>query len=772
MSEDVQSPTPLTVPKDSNWRDRVLIGIALVCLALEILYLLHWLRIIQLPLPWEQKEKLWRKIGVVSEKRNNLKNRADGSLSWFPMAVGEEVHLNDTILTGPESTARLEITDQGEILLESNTLLRFSEGPKTQSGRLNLELVQGLLRVKTKKRGIPLQLKSHQLVLGPDSEVVLSKPAMVNQSQVQVKSGEAKIIPDEATVADSKPQPTIALKVGEALQIQPERALARLETKLDIEAKYPAEHARLFAKSNMETVGIYWAGEEAQEVEISRDPDFLEPKRLRTAGRSVQAELTPGKYYWRVRREVAVSAPHEFTLMPTVEYKLLLPANAAAVKEGADIVLKWGPIEGASHYLVEISRTEEFKDYLMQSDVTEGETTLKGIQAGTYYWRVRAVHPEWGAFAPSPVQTFQARKKLTAPKPKGAKVVPGTQSSIWDLLQEWIIPSAHAAEGETVWVEFEWEKLEGADGYRLEIYGTEDRQELLQALEVSDGQAHVELPRRAQYYWRIAAIDDTQIRHVFSPMQKVAVAPETLPTPTEAQIENKNYFPLENKKKRAEGPVAPRELASAEPTGVLWPSSIAAGIGGQGEIERAKATDFEARNSGAAQYFSLSLERRNSWRLRGDYRRNYVGLEGAAAKTAVNRYGADFTLRSMVYGLDLGAVLREELSLIRVAGNASQTEVQRLLGVQVGKNWETGTGNWRGLFETFLQGYLVGSFRGVGAVGEAGLAYGGFGSFVPEVWVRLAPRYLFAGTQNQWTVETLASLRLRFALEKSGRVIR
>lgn len=785
MSENVRLDLAKLDRRD-NWRDRFLIGIALVLLVCEVLYLLHWLRIIQLPLPWEEKASLWRKIGVVAEKRNVLKNRGDGSLSWFPMGTGEEVHLNDTLLTGPDSTARLEIVSQGEILLESNTLLKFSEGPKTQDGRLNLELVQGLLRVRTKKGALPMHMKSHSLMLGPGTEIVLSRPALMDQSQVQVKAGEAKIIPDEEIGADGKKQAPITLKVGEALQMQTQRALARLETKLAIEPKYPVPQARIFAKGNVETIGIYWDGEEAREVEISREPDFLAPRRLRTSGRSVQADFTPGKYYWRARRDVAVSPALEFTLMPAVQYKLVHPENESAVKEGATVTLKWEPVVGASHYLVEISRTEDFKDYLVQSDVNDVETQLKGIQAGNYFWRVRAVHPEWGPWSASPVHSFQAKRKLSAPKPKGAKVLPGTQSSIWDILSEWILPSAHAAEGETVWVEFEWEALEGAEAYRLEIYGSEDKQELLQILEVDGTQANVELPRRGKYFWRIAAIDESQLRHLFSPLQTVAVAPETMRVPTETEITAKNFFPIEGKKKRVVSPAGDvtagggatgdspsREIASVENSRGVLPNSLAVGAGGQGELESATETDFAARSFGAAQYFSLELDRRGrvGWRLRGDFRRNYLGLEGGT-RTEQRRWGVDLLLRALLFGLDVGAVAREDVALIRVAGNASGARNARSYGLQVGRNWESGSGNWRGLFEAVLQGFPLGDFRGAGLVGEAGLGYDGWGALMPEFLLRVSPRLYVASPRTQWTVETLATLRLRIALDKNGRARR
>jgi len=801
MAENVQSGLTRS-SRAEQWRDAVLISLAVLFLLAEVVYLLHLLKIIRLPLPWERSTAQWRDIGKVAEKRNQLKSRGEASLTWFPLGQGEAVHLHDSVLTGPDSSARLEIVGQGEILLESNTLVRFSETARDQAeGRLRLDLTQGLVRVRSKTLAVPLHLKKHRLLLGPETELVLSKPPMVDESQLQVRSGEVKVISDEkengqpGTRTDS-----LTLKKGEAIQVQAERGLARLETSLNIDPKYPVDRARLFAKGNVESIGIYWSGEEANEVEISREPEFLEPRRLRSAGRSVQAELVAGKYYWRVRRDIAVSGTKEFTLMPPVTYHLLAPPENTAVKEGTSVELKWEAVPGASHYLVEISRTEEFKDYLLQSDVTDTSTKLPGIQAGTYFWRVRAVHPEWGPWAPSPVQNFQAKRKLTAPKPKGAKVIPGTQSSLGDRLMQWILPVAHAAE-DTVWMEFAWEATEGAVAYRLEVFSRADRQDLLQSIDIQDTQAHVELPRREAYFWRVAAIDEGQLRHFYSQLQRVQVTAAVVTAPTDNQIASKNFFPIDRKKKMASvsdsadeafpgEPVASpktaqassprenedsteetpsRELASEIRSGWL-PNVIAAGIGGQAEIETSQATDFDAQSTGTAQFFGLEIGRRQKYRLRAEYRKSYVG--DTTSRPLFERFGFEAVAGPLFAGLSLGVVGREELELRRADGDSGSLVRGRTYGVQIGKVFETGRGKWRGMLETWVQGFPLGDLKGVGAVAEAGIGYGGFRWLVPELFLRLSPRLLLGESRRQWTAEALAFFRLRIALDASGSAAR
>lgn len=804
MSENVKEGLA-RLHRRENWRDFFLLSLAVILLGLEVVYLLHQIKVIQLPLPWEVKANIWKDIGHVVEKRNVLKSRGEASLTWYPLGNNDVIHLRDSLLTGPDSTARLELQGKGEILLESNTLVRFGENNHaTNNQLLNLELGQGVVRVRARKVAVPFKLRNHRLILSPDSELVLSKPPMAEQSQVQVKSGEVKVIPDTEEEAKNSPPSAVkkdalvvplTLKVGEALQVQPQRGIARIETSLNIEPKYPVDHARIFAKNNLESISIYWSGEEAKEVELSREPEFLDSRKLRTSGRSVQAELVPGRYYWRVRRDVAMSAPREFTLMPPVQYNLISPADKSFVKEGSTVELRWDEVRGASHYVIEISRTEEFKEYLLQSDVTENLSKLPAIKAGIYFWRVRAAHPEWGQWQASPVHSFQAKKKLMVPKLKGAKVIPGQQSSGWGGWMDWLISSAYAGE-ENVWVEFEWEPTDGAHAYRLEIFGDAGRTELLESLDVEGTRAHVELPRRESFYWRLAAVDEGLMRSDYSKMQKIAVAPEKISVPTDEQIVSKEYFPRGEKKKdlvekRRKSKVAPdgkvavaapspeagsstpppeREIASGTSYPRWIPTSIAAGIGGQGEIETVSGNQFDAQSVGGAQVYSLEVDHQvkdGGWRLRANYRRNYLGLEGGV-RSVFERFGLESVVYSLFWGISMGVLGQEELALRRLTEEWSVPFRGRTAGIEVGKVWNKSMGNWLATIEMWAQGFFIGDFNGYGARGELSTAYAGMKGFIPEIDLQILPRSLFGDAGHQWTVEALASLRLRIDLNPSG----
>src|SRR5262245_8212144 len=88
-------------------KDAILLTIAGSALILEIVLLLHQMKVIRVPVFKMSRIEDGTAIGEVVEKKNNLRNRAQTSLTWYPLAQGDKVFLNDTLLTGTDSTARI-----------------------------------------------------------------------------------------------------------------------------------------------------------------------------------------------------------------------------------------------------------------------------------------------------------------------------------------------------------------------------------------------------------------------------------------------------------------------------------------------------------------------------------------------------------------------------------------------------------------------------------------------------------------------------------------
>ena len=80
---------------------------------------------------------------------------------------------------------------------------------------------------------------------------------------------------------------------------------------------------------------------------------------------------------------------------------LLEPADQRVfLREGRSsepTALRWGKVEGAVRYRLQIARTALFGDLLLdKSDIRSTSVQIPGLEEGNYYWRVSAIDAQSG----------------------------------------------------------------------------------------------------------------------------------------------------------------------------------------------------------------------------------------------------------------------------------------------------------------------------------------------------------------------------------------
>ena len=513
-------------------KDTILLTLASLALCVEVLVLLHLLRIIHLPaIRWGEFGGDGIEIGYVSSHSNSVRSRPATSLSWYPTVKGDRVRMDDTVVTGSDSWAQITMTGDvhGDLHLGSDTLIRFSESRSSDSHSpvLNLEIGEGSIQVKSSGKPLRVGLRHHEIEIKAGAEIEISRTPLAEHSEVRVTRG---LIALKGESPGSSP---IDIKKGEGLLDSPERKVARIQTELKMEPKWPSPDARIIARYPRERVDFSWSGEEGQALEIDTLPEFQSPQKWAVKGKNVQVELEPGRYYWRVRRDLSTSLPLQFTLFPAIHYRLTAPAAESTVKESTRVVLKWEPVAGADAYHVEVSSSADFKGSLIESNVTSTQTRLEPLPGGRYYWRVRARHPQLGDWPASLASSFDVKKKISAPRMKGGKVLKKTTGSLSPstpfvpyplralaFIIDLVIPSVFAGEA-TVVLAVEWEQLAGATGYLLEISESRNFKTLLKRVDTKANSLNIELPSREKYYWRIAARDEDGELGEFSPPAEI-----------------------------------------------------------------------------------------------------------------------------------------------------------------------------------------------------------------------------------------------------------
>ena len=264
-------------------------------------------------------------------------------------------------------------------------------------------------------------------------------------------------------------------------------------------------------------------GAQSYNVEIDDEDAFINPQSVGTASTAyvVTSSLTLDKrYYWKVSgvtpdgnatadsetRSFFVSWPENAGNAAVDGKPDLTGPDDTTVTPVNDVVLTWDPVLGAKNYLLDVGRTPDFANTLV-----EAETVVVGTQYsppteytnGEYYWKLRAVD-SFGRKGPwSATRMF----RRAAPEPSVPTLLTPADSA---SVSEW---------------GFTWTAVPGAGAYELE-YATDiglsvhpvlcstfhtsitGYSRTFGAAPVYPGQGSAcQQPTSGAYYWHVRAID-------------------------------------------------------------------------------------------------------------------------------------------------------------------------------------------------------------------------------------------------------------------------
>lgn len=209
--------------------------------------------------------------------------------------------------------------------------------------------------------------------------------------------------------------------------------------------------------------------------------------------------LQGARYFWRARAFNAAgegpwSLIWRFTTIqaekPTPAPVLVAPANGA---EGvtAPGQLRWETVERAAGYRVQVSRREDFSNFVHNIVTRDTVWVLRELPAGVrLFWRVQAYNPAGAG-------PFSAIWRFTTP-----------QSAVPPVAAPVLLHPANNAVGVPTTARLYWELVARATGYRVlvatdEGFGTIIYQETVagQVAEVTN------LQNGTRYYWKVQAVN-------------------------------------------------------------------------------------------------------------------------------------------------------------------------------------------------------------------------------------------------------------------------
>ena len=228
-----------------------------------------------------------------------------------------------------------------------------------------------------------------------------------------------------------------------------------------------------FVDKSKNTFTLSWRMESEAEkytLILSRNKNLSQPLLTRTTAENYAgfaadevSTLSDGEYFWAVTQtdgegnESAASEIRSFYLTDgKIEQRTVFPPDGYTLWKAlcVDTSFTWKTNLALTQY-IQVARDADFSEIVFDSEADGNSLSGINLEAGDYYWRLTAKDENF--------KRATSAKKLTVVEESDAPV----------LLEPSVAKKAVARPNEDC--EFKWEESEGADYYRIKIYGKDGR---------------------------------------------------------------------------------------------------------------------------------------------------------------------------------------------------------------------------------------------------------------------------------------------------------
>ncbi len=257
------------------------------------------------------------------------------------------------------------------------------------------------------------------------------------------------------------------------------------------------------------------------EFQISTSSEFLslEHSEVVTQSRLSWASARPGSYFWRVRAVGRAGEKGKFSQVSWMAVQL--PAPDVKIGKSKPFTLTWKPVFGASGYRVVVAKDKRFTDLTANRKTARNSFGVNLPAGATYYYKVAALDHkgqpagysdpgEWKVAAP-PRESRKRREPASKPKPVETLPAPSTLLPLSGVA---IVPM----DDRMVPIVFRWQRVNGAQSYRLEVSRVANFSQTLYSLTSREAQMvlHKELPV-GKIYWRLRAESGSSVSNWTTP---------------------------------------------------------------------------------------------------------------------------------------------------------------------------------------------------------------------------------------------------------------
>jgi hypothetical protein len=332
-------------------------------------------------------------LGVVGFKYNTAQRRLGNRVLWDRLRQDSPIYNGDIIRTANLSEAIVYLTEGREISLGENTLIQI----RMRGGNAEIDLSDGYIGLSTgsvdTKGGVILNVGGSRVEAGAGTELSISADAGSGRGLVlQVAKGSAVL-----SGSEGRRQTATA---GTAVFLDGTGA-----GKSAVLVSAPLSNAQFFTpQQEVLPVSFSWnkvnlPASETLQLEIAENRSFTRTyQTISAAGTNARAELPPGTWQWRIRRETEniVLSSGRLTVLHTPAPSLIAPAQDYTYNywlKLPKVCFQWQKIERASSYKIEVADNRGFINPLLSLNVKGTSFESSNFGAGTWYWRVTPVFP-------------------------------------------------------------------------------------------------------------------------------------------------------------------------------------------------------------------------------------------------------------------------------------------------------------------------------------------------------------------------------------------
>lgn len=479
--------------------DRYLVSGAIFILVFEVVWFLNDFKIIHVPV-FDRTEFTFTKptVGKIVEIKRGVRRRAQDSIVWEESSEKDTLYNFDSVLTLPQSSATVTLKNDTKIMMSENTLILIENQDEQSDSKVRLRFAKGDLRAKG-EAGTEIATEEWTVDAQEGSEI--------NLRQVEGGKVEVEVVKGEAKLKNEKKNEEKSISQGKVLALEKDKIVE--EKVMAVETKWITDDGiRLYTFDLPTSFQFEWVGK-AESIWHLLPDRKIEKIKLNGENKKSLA-LVSGAHSLRLENSGMISKTIQVSVWQAPVIHLLSPLPRDRVRPGEEIPFSWNGTSLAKGYKLQFSDRPDFSNVISETAIEPAFVKLNLKREGPFHWRIIGLDDrgyEIPSLYSNPIYNYKDLLDAPIVKPPKARQ-PANQDpegASFDFLKIYklFLEIAHAEE--LYDVIFEWEPVNGAEHYMIEIDKDGTFRRPISMVKSDSSKFVWTGTSIGKYYWRVSA---------------------------------------------------------------------------------------------------------------------------------------------------------------------------------------------------------------------------------------------------------------------------